>query len=69
MLAAQGFQRAAESYRMVNMLDCAATALKEAGSHMIQSDQCSQDDITSVLSECLSLTDSITDPRTLGNHL
>ncbi|XP_069032253.1 tetratricopeptide repeat protein 24 [Embiotoca jacksoni] len=65
-LAVQGFLRAAESYRVVAMLDSAAAALKEAGSHMIQSDQFSQDDVTGVLSECLSLTDSVTDPRTLG---
>ncbi|KAM9309169.1 uncharacterized protein ttc24 [Pholidichthys leucotaenia] len=65
-LAAQGFLRAAESYRVASMLDSAATALKEAGSHMIQSEQCSHNDITSALSECLSLTDSVTDPTILG---
>ncbi|CAI5661396.1 unnamed protein product [Oreochromis niloticus] len=65
-LAAQGYLRAAESYRVANMLDYAATALSEAGSHMFQSDQCNQDDIIGVLSECLSLMGSITDPRTLG---
>lgn len=68
-LAAQGYLRAAESYRVANMLDYAATALSEAGSHMTQSDQCNQEDIIGVLSECLSLMGSITDPRTLGNHL
>ncbi|XP_004572213.2 tetratricopeptide repeat protein 24 isoform X3 [Maylandia zebra] len=65
-LAAQGYLRAAESYRVANMLDYAATALSEAGSHMTQSDQCNQEDIIGVLSECLSLMGSITDPRTLG---
>ncbi|XP_034534753.1 tetratricopeptide repeat protein 24 isoform X2 [Notolabrus celidotus] len=65
-LAVEGFLRAAESYRVAAMLDSAAAALKEAGSHMIQSDQFNQDDIISVLTECLSLTDSITDPRILG---
>ncbi|XP_070768242.1 tetratricopeptide repeat protein 24 isoform X2 [Enoplosus armatus] len=65
-LAVQGFLRAAESYRMAAMLDSAAAALKEAGSHMIQSAQFSHDDIIGVLTECLSLTDSITDPRILG---
>ncbi|XP_042345527.1 tetratricopeptide repeat protein 24 [Plectropomus leopardus] len=64
--AVQGFLRAAESYRVAAMLDSAAAALKEAGSHMIQSDQFSADDIIGVLAECLSLTDSITDPKTLG---
>uniref|UniRef100_A0A3B4UMS8 Uncharacterized protein n=1 Tax=Seriola dumerili TaxID=41447 RepID=A0A3B4UMS8_SERDU len=48
------------------MLDSAAAALKEAGNYMIQSDQFSHDDIIGVLTKCLSLTDSITDPRTLG---
>ncbi|XP_013876631.1 tetratricopeptide repeat protein 24 [Austrofundulus limnaeus] len=65
-LAVQGFLRAAESYRVATVLDSAAIALKEAGDHMIQSDQLSQDDITDVLSKCLSLTDSITDPSILG---
>ncbi|XP_068585922.1 tetratricopeptide repeat protein 24 [Cebidichthys violaceus] len=65
-LAVQGFLRAAESYKVAAMLDSAAGALKEAGSHMIQSDQFSHDDVTAVLTECLSLTDSITDPRILG---
>ncbi|XP_037641497.1 tetratricopeptide repeat protein 24 isoform X1 [Sebastes umbrosus] len=65
-LAVQGFRRAAESYRVAAMLGSATAALKEAGSHMIQSDQFSHDDIIGVLTECLSLTDSITDPRILG---
>ncbi|XP_044215369.1 tetratricopeptide repeat protein 24 isoform X2 [Thunnus albacares] len=65
-LAVQGFLRAAESYRVAAMLDSAASALKEAGRHMIQSDQFSQGDIIGVLTECLTLTDSVTDPRTLG---
>ncbi|XP_044063972.1 tetratricopeptide repeat protein 24 isoform X2 [Siniperca chuatsi] len=65
-LAVQGFLRAAESYRVAAMLDSAAAALKEAGSHMIQSDQFSHDDIIGVLTECLRLTESITDPRILG---
>ncbi|XP_045897856.1 tetratricopeptide repeat protein 24-like, partial [Micropterus dolomieu] len=65
-LAVQGFLRAAESYRLAAMLDSAAAALKEAGSHMIQSDQFSHNDIIGVLTECLSLTESITDPRILG---
>ncbi|XP_041843675.1 tetratricopeptide repeat protein 24 [Melanotaenia boesemani] len=65
-LAVQGFQRAAESYRVAAMLDSAATALKEAGIHMIQSDQFSHDDIKGVLAECLSLMDSTTDLRMLG---
>ncbi|KAM8735911.1 tetratricopeptide repeat protein 24 isoform 2-T2 [Acanthopagrus schlegelii] len=65
-LAVQGFLRAAESYKVATMLDSAAGALKEAGSHMIQSDQFSHDDTMAVLTECLSLTDRITDPRILG---
>lgn len=66
-LAVQGFLRAAESYKVETMLDSAAGALKEAASHMIQSDQFSHDDIIAVLTECLSLTDRITDQRILGN--
>ncbi|KAK2909598.1 hypothetical protein Q8A73_007313 [Channa argus] len=66
-LAVHGFLRAAETYKVASMLDSAATALKEAGSHMVQSDQFSHDDIVNVLTECLSLTDSIKDPWTLGN--
>ncbi|XP_071324899.1 tetratricopeptide repeat protein 24 isoform X2 [Trachinotus anak] len=65
-LAVQGFLRAAESYRVAAMLDSAASALKEAGNYMIQSNQFSNDDIIGVLTDCLSLMDSITDPRTLG---
>ncbi|XP_037834095.1 tetratricopeptide repeat protein 24 isoform X2 [Kryptolebias marmoratus] len=65
-LAVQGFLRAAESYRLAAILDSAAIALKEAASHMVQSDQLSQNDITDVLADCLSLTDSITDQRILG---
>ncbi|XP_065814436.1 tetratricopeptide repeat protein 24 isoform X2 [Labrus bergylta] len=65
-LAVQGFLRAAESYRVAAMLDSAADALKEAGSHMIQSDQFNRDDIVSVLTECLSLTENITETGILG---
>ncbi|XP_059194997.1 tetratricopeptide repeat protein 24, partial [Centropristis striata] len=65
-LAVQGFLRAAESYKVAAMLDSAADALKEAGSHMTQSDQFKRDDIIGVLTECLSLTESITEPRILG---
>ncbi|KAF7645012.1 hypothetical protein LDENG_00212050 [Lucifuga dentata] len=64
--AVQGFLRASESYRMEAMLDSAATALKEAGSHMLQSDRFSQDDIINVLTQCLSMADSITDQSILG---
>ncbi|KAI3360701.1 hypothetical protein L3Q82_012852, partial [Scortum barcoo] len=64
--AVQGFQRAAESYRVAAMLDSAAVALKETGRHMVQSDLFSHDDIISVLTECLILTDSIANPRILG---
>lgn len=65
-LAVQGFLRAAETYKVAAMLDCAAVALGEAGSHMIQSDQFSHNDINGVLTACLSLTSSIPDPRILG---
>lgn len=68
-LAIQGFLRAAESYRVAAMLDSAASALSEAGSHMIQSNQFSHGDIIGVLTECLSLTEKIFDPRILGNVL
>lgn len=65
-LAVQGFLRAAESYRLAAMLDSAAQAFKEAGRHMMESDQFSHDDIISTLTECLSLADQISDPRVLG---
>nr|XP_046254216.1 tetratricopeptide repeat protein 24 isoform X2 [Scatophagus argus] len=65
-LAVQGFLRAAESYRVAAMFDSAASAFKEAGSHMMQSDQFSHDDIFNVVTECLSLTDRIKDPKILG---
>ncbi|XP_026172584.1 tetratricopeptide repeat protein 24 isoform X2 [Mastacembelus armatus] len=65
-LAVQGFLRAAESYRVAAMFDFEAAALKEAGNHMIQSEQFSHDDIIRVLTECLTLTDSIKKPRNLG---
>ncbi|XP_024917302.1 tetratricopeptide repeat protein 24 [Cynoglossus semilaevis] len=65
-LAVQGFLRAAESYKMADMLHSAAAALKQAGNHMIQSQQFSSDDITGVLDECLSLTHGISEPRILG---
>ncbi|XP_023187416.1 tetratricopeptide repeat protein 24 isoform X3 [Xiphophorus maculatus] len=64
--AVQSFLRAAESYKMASMLDSAAAALKEAGSHMVQSDLSNHDDISSVLTECLSLSSSIRDPSILG---
>ncbi|XP_027868877.1 tetratricopeptide repeat protein 24 isoform X5 [Xiphophorus couchianus] len=64
--AVQSFLRAAESYKMASMLDSAAAALKEAGSHMVQLDLSNHDDISSVLTECLSLSSSIRDPSILG---
>nr|XP_054596877.1 tetratricopeptide repeat protein 24 isoform X2 [Nothobranchius furzeri] len=64
--AVQGFLRAAEGYKLAAMFDSAATALKEAGCHMIQSDQFSQDDITSVLTECQNFLENITDQNILG---
>eukprot|EP00063_Salmo_salar_P041701 XP_014016536.1 PREDICTED: tetratricopeptide repeat protein 24-like [Salmo salar] len=64
--AAQSFQRAGESYRMAGKLDSAATAYKEAGSHMLQSDDFTMDDIITVLTDCLELSDNIKDPELLG---
>lgn len=60
------FQRAAESYRVAGRLDSAAVSLKEASSHMLQSESFSSEDVISVLSECLELSVSITDQHTLG---
>ncbi|XP_029360682.1 tetratricopeptide repeat protein 24 isoform X1 [Echeneis naucrates] len=68
-LAAQGFLRAAGSYRVAAILDSAAIALKEAGNSMIQSHQFSCDDVINVLAECLSFKDNITEQRTLGELL
>ncbi|XP_023819831.1 tetratricopeptide repeat protein 24 isoform X3 [Oryzias latipes] len=67
VLAARGFLRAADSYRVAAMLDCAANALKEAGSHMIRANQFNKTDISGILGECLSLTNSVSDPRILGD--
>ncbi|XP_055083724.1 tetratricopeptide repeat protein 24 [Periophthalmus magnuspinnatus] len=64
-LAISGYLRAAESYRVANMQHSAAVALKEAASHMVQAES-SPSDVTKVLSDCLSLTDSITDQSILG---
>ncbi|XP_035991544.1 tetratricopeptide repeat protein 24 isoform X2 [Fundulus heteroclitus] len=65
-LAVQSFLRAAESYKVASMLDSAAAALKEAGSHMVHSDQFSHDDVKDRLTECLRLSNSVGDPSTLG---
>lgn len=67
-LAARGYLRAADSYRVANMPQSAAVALKEAAGHMVQSQDFSPSDVTSVLSECLSLSHSITDQTLLAEH-
>ncbi|CDQ67524.1 unnamed protein product [Oncorhynchus mykiss] len=64
--AAQSFQRAGESYRMAGKLDSATMAYKEAGSHMLQSDDFTTDDIITVLTDCLELSNNIKDPEFLG---
>ncbi|XP_072316877.1 uncharacterized protein [Eucyclogobius newberryi] len=64
-LAVSGYLRAAESYRVANMPHAAAVALKEAASHMVQS-ELSPTEVTKVLSDCLSLTNSITNQSLLG---
>ncbi|XP_036394578.1 tetratricopeptide repeat protein 24 [Megalops cyprinoides] len=64
--AAQNFQRAGESYRLAGKLDSAAMALKEAGNHMLQSDDFTEDDIITVLTECLELTVTVKDEEILG---
>ncbi|KAJ8354658.1 hypothetical protein SKAU_G00222250 [Synaphobranchus kaupii] len=64
--AAQSLQRAAESYRMAGKLESAAVALKEAGDHMLQSHDFTEEDIIAVLTECLELTVSVMDEETLG---
>ncbi|XP_023823947.1 tetratricopeptide repeat protein 24 [Salvelinus sp. IW2-2015] len=63
--AAQSFQRAGESYRMAGKLDSAATAFKYAGSHMLQSDDFTMDDIITVLTDCLELSNNIKNPELL----
>ncbi|XP_028836678.1 tetratricopeptide repeat protein 24 isoform X2 [Denticeps clupeoides] len=63
--AAQNFQRAGESYRVAGRLDSAAMALKEAGSHMLQSGSFTADDIITVFTECLELSVNIKDQNTL----
>ncbi|XP_063054724.1 tetratricopeptide repeat protein 24 [Engraulis encrasicolus] len=64
--AAQVYQRAAESYRVAGRLDSAALALKEASTHMLESDSFTSDDVISMLSQCLELSVSIKQPDTLG---
>ncbi|XP_067093436.1 tetratricopeptide repeat protein 24 [Osmerus mordax] len=66
-LAASSYQRAGESYRVAGKLDTAAMALKEAGSHMLRSDDFTMDDIINVLTECLELSEDIKDPESLGD--
>ncbi|KAM6968150.1 uncharacterized protein ttc24 [Aplochiton taeniatus] len=63
---AQSFQRAAESYKVAGRMDSAAGALKQAGSSMLQSEQFSMDDIIGVLTDCLELSEHVTDPKALG---
>ncbi|KAJ8287967.1 hypothetical protein COCON_G00006260 [Conger conger] len=64
--AARSLQRAGESYRVAGKLESAAVALKEAGDHMLQSDDFTEEDIIAVLTECLELTISVKDEDTLG---
>ncbi|KAK7886193.1 hypothetical protein WMY93_025814 [Mugilogobius chulae] len=64
-LAVSGYLRAADSYRVANMCHSAAVALKEAATHMVQSDS-SPTEVTTVLTDCLSLANSGTDQSILG---
>ncbi|XP_055020065.1 tetratricopeptide repeat protein 24 [Boleophthalmus pectinirostris] len=64
-LAVSSYLRAAESYHVANMLHSAAVALKEAATHMVKAES-SPSEVTKVLSDCLSLTDGITDQSILG---
>ncbi|KAL0984872.1 hypothetical protein UPYG_G00149780 [Umbra pygmaea] len=65
--AAQSLQRAGDSYRVAGKLDSAALALKAAGGHMLQSHDFTVDDIITVLTDCLELSNHIKDPESLGN--
>ena len=51
---------------MAGKLDSATMAYKEAGSHMLQSDDFTVDDIITVLTDCLELSNNIKDPEFLG---
>lgn len=51
---------------MAGKLDSSVTAFKEAGSHMLQSDDFTVDDIITVLTDCLELSNNIKDPQLLG---
>ncbi|XP_019896587.2 tetratricopeptide repeat protein 24 [Esox lucius] len=64
--AAQSLQRAGESYRVAGKLDTAATAFKDAGNYMLQSNDFTMDDIITVLTECLELSNHVKDPKSLG---
>ncbi|XP_066577548.1 tetratricopeptide repeat protein 24 [Amia ocellicauda] len=64
--AARWFQRAGESYQSAGRLDSAASALKEAGAHMLQSQDFTAEEILAVLGDCRALCDRIPEQDTLG---
>ncbi|XP_073702999.1 uncharacterized protein [Garra rufa] len=67
--AAASFQRAAESYKLAGNASAAALALKDAGKHMLQSGRSSSEDIISILTDSLEMSNGISDQQTLGKLL
>ncbi|XP_041094835.1 tetratricopeptide repeat protein 24-like isoform X2 [Polyodon spathula] len=66
-MAARNFQRAGECYRAAGCVEPAATALREAANHMLQSQDFTAGEIKSVLGECRELCESIHNKEGLGN--
>ncbi|KAJ8005446.1 hypothetical protein DPEC_G00146730 [Dallia pectoralis] len=64
--AAESLQRAGECYRVAGKMDSAATAFKDAGSYMLQSNDFTMDDIITVLTDSLELCNQIKEPKSLG---
>nr|XP_056709712.1 tetratricopeptide repeat protein 24 [Euleptes europaea] len=64
--AAQCFLEAGRAYAEVNSLEAAATALNEAGKHLLRSRQHGASEIVKVLNECRLLCDQISNKALLG---
>ncbi|XP_058862023.1 tetratricopeptide repeat protein 24-like isoform X1 [Acipenser ruthenus] len=66
-MAAHSFQRAGECYRAAGCVEPAATALREAANHMLQSQDFTAGEIERVLGECKELCERIHNKEGLGN--
>ncbi|KAK6466983.1 hypothetical protein HHUSO_G35331 [Huso huso] len=65
-MAARSFQRAGECYRAAGCVEPAATALREAANHMLQSQDFTAGEIEHVLGECKELCERIHNKEGLG---